>query len=374
MGLITENNAQYYSGQQVSTYATAGDEVITWSADTALVGSSTSSNANYEVLINGVKKTETTDYSLSNNVVTISASLTAGDIIVVQLFQNVIENNYGGYAYITLDEVINNFLVAYVGEGKLIPSVKRTDVMFHAKRGLQEFSYDTLKSIKSQELTIPPSLSVIIPQDYVNYVSLSWIDELGVKRKIYPTTLTSNPTSLPIQDADGVPVQDNFSENIEASSSITEEQWKNADTKRITGDYFRNDYDVDFDYKDNILGQRYGAQPETSQTNGWFTINNREGKISFSSNLSGNVIILEYLSDGLAYDADTKLPKMAEEAMYAHLSYSILAGRANQPEYVVQRLKRDRSAKLRNTKIRLSNIKLSEIIQVMRNKSKQIKH
>jgi hypothetical protein len=203
---------------------------------------------------------------------------------------------------------------------------------------------------------------------------LSWIDELGVKRKIYPTTLTSNPTSLPIQDADGVPVQDSFSENIEASNSITEERRKNADTKRITGDYFRNDYDVDFDYKDNILGRRYGAQPETSQTNGWFTINNREGKISFSSNLSGNVIILEYLSDGLAYDADTKLPKMAEEAMYAHLSYSILAGRANQPEYVVQRLKRDRSAKLRNTKIRLSNIKLSEIVQVMRNKSKQIKH
>ena len=47
-----------------------------------------------------------------------------------------------------LDDVIDNFLIAYVGAGKLIPSVKRTDVIFHAKRGLQEFSYDTLKSIK----------------------------------------------------------------------------------------------------------------------------------------------------------------------------------------------------------------------------------
>ena len=51
--------------------------------------------------------------------------------------------NYGGYSYVTLDDIVNNFLVGYVGEGKLIPSVKRTDVMFHAKRGLQEFSYDT---------------------------------------------------------------------------------------------------------------------------------------------------------------------------------------------------------------------------------------
>ena len=52
---------------------------------------------------------------------------------------------------------------------------------------------------------------------------------------------------------------------------------------------------------------------------------------------------------------------------------AILAGRINQPEYVIQRLKRDRSAKLRNAKIRLSNIKLSEIVQVMRGKSKWIK-
>ena len=65
---------------------------------------------------------------------------------------------------------------------------------------------------------------------------------------------------------------------------------------------------------------------------------------------------------------------MAEDALYAHISYSILASRINQPEYVVQRLKKDRSAKLRNAKIRLSNIKLSEIVQVMRNKSKIIKY
>jgi len=59
---------------------------------------------------------------------------------------------------------------------------------------MQEFSYDTLKSIKSQELSIPPELSVVIPQDYVNYTKVSWIDKLGVKRPIYPANnLTTNP-------------------------------------------------------------------------------------------------------------------------------------------------------------------------------------
>ena len=65
---------------------------------------------------------------------------------------------------------------------------------------------------------------------------------------------------------------------------------------------------------------------------------------------------------------------MAEEAMYMHIAYSILAGRSGIQEYIVQRFTRDRSAQLRNAKIRLSNIKIEEIAQVFRNKSKWIKH
>ena len=56
-------------------------------------------------------------------------------------------------------------MVGYVGDGKVIQTAKKSDVLFFAKRSLQEFSYDTLKSIKSQELTVPDSLSLVIPQD-----------------------------------------------------------------------------------------------------------------------------------------------------------------------------------------------------------------
>ena len=60
------------------------------------------------------------------------------------------------YKHITLYDAINNYMVAYVGPGKLIDlTLKEQMLIFHAKRGLQEFSYDTLKSIKSQELTVP---------------------------------------------------------------------------------------------------------------------------------------------------------------------------------------------------------------------------
>jgi len=312
-----------------------------------------------------------------SNIITLNGTYGPTSSIYIQLKKPAVAQNYGNYEYTTLDNVINNFLVAYVGEDKLITKIKRTDVMFHAKRGLQEFSYDTLKSIKSQELTVPPSLGVPIPQDYVNYVRCSWIDGIGVQHIIYPVNnLTSSPFTLPIQDKSGVAIQDSFSNNINAEQSLTEQKWNTANDKDISGaftDQMFNEGVYDFGWEKIAYGQRYGLEPETSQMNGWFQINEREGKFTFSSNLAGKLIILEYISDGLAYDFDSKIPKMAEDALYSHINHSILSTKQNVPEYIVLRYKRERSAKLRNAKIRLSNIKLDEIVQVMRGKSKWIK-
>jgi len=374
MGLITETNAQYYAGQQAFTNSVSTGP-YTWTGDTNLT---LSPNPNFKVLKNNNELILTTDYTVSGNSVTLLVAPALTDVIVIQLLEQSIWNNYGSYAYVSLTDIVNNFMVAYVGMDKLIPRCKRTDVIFHAKRGLQEFSYDTLKSVNSQELTIPPSLSLSIPQDYVNYVQLSWVDKTGVKHIIYPTTLTSNPTQPLIQNTDGTPEQDASGENLESQQAITDTRWANNNnldiTGQITNEIFENADVYNWSWWKAEFGARYGLQPEVSQKNGWFTINEREGKFSFSSGLVGKLIILEYISDGLAYDMDTKIPKMAEDALYAHIMHSIVSTRANFPEYIVQRYKKERSAKLRNAKIRLSNIKLEEFTQVMRGKSKWIKH
>ena len=381
MGLITETNAQYYAGQQAFVgNGTAGPIITTFNTD--LVSSfNNAPTSNFSVLVNNVLLIEGTDYSLTgaNTITFLAGSFPAvGASIIVQLNQTAKNNNYGGYEYIKLNDVINNFLVAYVGPGKLIPNVKRTDIMFHAKRGLQEFSYDTLKSIKSQELTIPASLSVIIPQDYVNYVRVSWVDNAGVQRIIYPVNnLTSNPTDLPIQDADGIPTQGGFGQNLQADQALTEERWKNFNLDNLDGRLnmdFENTNVYNYDWWKLAYGERYGLEPQYSQQNGYFSINERLGTFSFSGGLANKLITLQYISDGLAYDADTKVPKLAEEAMYMHIAYGVLSGRANIPEYIINRFKREKSSKLRNAKIRLSNIKLEEFSQVMRGKSKWIKH
>ena len=106
----------------------------------------------------------------------------------------------GGYQFTSLEDIINQFIVAYVGEDKIIPKAKRLDVAFHAQRAMQELSFDTFKSIKSQEITLPPSNTMILPHDYVNYTKLSWSDSAGIKHILYPTSKTSNPFKIQQND------------------------------------------------------------------------------------------------------------------------------------------------------------------------------
>ena len=73
-------------------------------------------------------------------------------------------------------------------------------------------------------------------------------------------------------------------------------------------------------------------------------------------------------------DSEMKIHKLAEEAIYKYVSHAVIASKANMPEYIVNRFKREIRAAIRNAKLRLSNIKSLEMTQVMRGKSKQIKH
>lgn len=404
---MQENNRQYYEGAQSfigDAGGTAG-QVFTTTFNTDLIFKAFApTSANYALNnfklytsptgVAGTYVEYTSAYTVSGNSITITGALAANTVVVVQLkkldggnygatvadkaYGTVVEDNYGSYSYIKIGDIVNNFLVAYIGAGKLVLDAKRTDVIFHAKRALQEFSYDTLRSKKSQELTVPKNLSVVLPQDYVNYVNIYWVDQTGRQHIIMPTNnLHQSPTELPIQDNKGVPIQDSFDNNIESASSIIDDRWNNNNIKNqinllndpLIAAEFYNDYINMFGY-----GRQYGLEPQYANANGYFNINNRTNKISFSNNLVDKIINLEYISDGLSSDLDTEVPKMAEEAMYAYILHAIISTRANQPEYVVQRLKKEKSAKLRNAKIRLSNIKLNEFVQVTRGKSKWIKH
>jgi len=508
-------------------------------------------------------------------------------------------SEHGDYQFCSLDDIIEQFMVVYVGDEKLITNVSRTDVQFHAYRALAELSFDTFKSVKAQQIEVPPSLTMILPKDYVNYTKLSWVDSSGIKHPLYPTKDTSNPFEIK-QNSDGTyefPSQSDLFQNASftdgldgwtkspqvvravaiggvttsvsidasvenpvvkfqthaskgssngnpsfgyctyiyqevdatdlgaisfgatattnATSSITITEaeaaaagtnygtagtftkpgstvrvglstqlpsddiamqnyvWQGVQYKSPTTNANPNYFDLGYiewtqgesglknyegelidltnatgsvylvalsiidhtdldvtaynssllfdtatvddiaisnlsvkpsltevdpgvsstfknykantphenqteDYEDDTYwpqqGERYGLEPTRAQINGSYYIDNRMGKINFSSNIAGKTVILDYISDSLGTDGEMKVHKFAEDAMYKWITHSVLSSRINIPEYIVQRAKREKFAATRQAKLRLSNIKLEEITQILRGKSKQIKH
>ena len=276
-------------------------------------------------------------------------------------------DGFGNYQFIALKTIINNFMYIYVGENKIISKVNRTDVQFHAIRALQELSYDILKSFKSQEIEVPNTLTMVLPRDYVNYRRIARVSSDGIERILYPTRKTSNPFAI-TQNADGVYqfTGDNLTEQTPSDtlSNFQDETPVNY-----------NLYDINYssDIEISTEGRRYGLEPESSQINGSFYIDNLRGKIHFGAALSGETIVLHYVSDGAGTDAEMVVHKFCEEACYKHIMYGILSSRSNIPEYIVQRFKKEKFAETRKAKIRLSNIKIEEFTQIVKGMGKQIK-
>lgn len=365
MPLLIGTQQQYYGSETFTGDGSATSFTLTFPS--AVVGSNTNptmplTSGEFVVTVNGVVTSVT--YNATTFVITFGSAPSASSVIVVTL--NTPE--LGNYQYISMQTIINNFIVAYVGEGKIIPRTRRSDVAYHAQRGLQELSYDTLRSEKSQEIELPPTLTMALPHDYVNYVKFCWTDSSGIERVVYPARKTSNPTGV-MQDGSFNYIFDSSGNLQTASNSDT---WTTFSATNASGSTSGTADDTDMDTS-FIEGRRYGLTPEHAHVNGVFFIDNKSGYVHFSSDLSGKVIQIKYISDSLGTEDEMIVHKLAEEAMYKHIAHAILSTKANVQEYIIQRFKKERFAAIRTAKIRLSNFKSEEIRQVLRNKSKQIK-
>ena len=274
----------------------------------------------------------------------------------------------GNYTFVTLREIIDNFGLIHVGEGKILTKVNTSEIQFHGMRAIQELSYDVLKSVKSQEIEVPNTLKMILPDNYVNYCKLVRVDSNGIEKPIYPTNRTSNPFSIEQFDNGSYKLIDKYTLKEQSGGSDTLSRFSSIPKSNISRDYDDVD-DVEFDNR----GRRYGLDPQHAQQNGTFFIDDARGYIHFSSDLAGETVTLKYISDGLGNSEEMIVHKFAEEAVYKHIMYGLISGRSNIPEYITQRYKKEKFAETRKAKIRLSNIKMEEFTQVLKGISKPIK-
>lgn len=291
---------------------------------------------------------------------------------------NVPENeNWGSYQYISLEDIVNNFMLMYVGNDKLINNVQRYNVLFHAKRGIQEINYDALKEIKVLEISICDDLKFILPNDYVNYVRISLYKD-GVLRPLTENIQTNYSNSY-LQDNNCRVLFDQDGNVLEGTSILDYDRVTDKQKTMYPGSGLyagREGVNIDQNwYFDYAIGANYGLNTETANVNPIYRIDKASGVINFGSGMAGELCILEYISDGMQDGDDSKVSvnKMAEEFMYAYIKYAILNAKVGVQEYIVNRAKKDKTALLRNAKIRLSNIHPGRLLMNMRGRDKWIK-
>jgi len=272
-------------------------------------------------------------------------------------------DNWGTYQYVLLEDIINNFLLSYVGDDKVINKVQRNELIFHAKRGIQELHYDALREIQGFELEVPDTLKVPLPHDFVSVVKVSFV---GDKGETFPINQNFNSATPKSYLQDGTPQKNILFDsdgNALTGTPVVETNWKE-----------NTDGDTHIPSK-QLVGKRFGMETGSASANGSYLLDKNQGFILFSSNLKTKNVIIEYVSDGLYSYADNeiKLHKLAETFMYDYLSATILKSKFGVQEFIVRRAQKQASASLRNAKIRLNSIKLGELTQLLKGRNKWIK-
>lgn len=283
------------------------------------------------------------------------------------------DKNLGSYQYLSLADIVNNYMLMYSDDGLLVNGVNRYQVLFHAKRGLQELNYDGNREIKTLELDLSNSLNLALPPDYVNYVRIS----MFLNGVLYP--LSENIQAMSSNEF----LQDNLYNVLFDNNGNALIGTSKIDKNRVNGIPAQiNPYNNELGWQVDGLwyfgfryGSKFGLNPETANNNPTFRINKDAGVINFSSGAATQSILVEYISDGMySLDEDSmRINKLAETYMYAYINYGIMKQKANKPEYIITRLRKEKVAEFRNLKIRMSNLHAGRLLMNMRGQDKWIK-
>ena len=278
-------------------------------------------------------------------------------------------------AFISLNDIINNFLIAYTGPGKMVPDAKRTEVIFHARRCLQEFAYDTLKSQFSTtaNLVLDAGGDVKFPQptDSVAIIKVvrsannppsqaSTLEQAGslyTPGRIYDTFFNRDGGS-------GISVRVDTVTGGAAVGPIATYTIMNPGTGYSIGDIVGlvdiggtglngqiKITALDFFTVPMTEVARVVATPITSLTE--YSVDYATRELFFADALAGFAVEYTYLSNALTTDESAAIPKLAEEALYACMIYSIMANRDNPDPNMLQRLLISKIALLDLSKSRL---------------------
>ena len=268
---------------------------------------------------------------------------------------------HGNYQYVTLEEVINNYLMSRDMDdySAMTPRYK---ILYHAQRGIRELYYDVVREIRAISMELSPALTITLPPDFVSHVRISWVDDNG---QLHPMAIDNriNIAQEYLQDHDFSLLFDNEGCVLEGDTSDPE----SSDSSQIR----------EYSFCSN------GYQPNRNMSNyfpnGKFKIDKNAGVIYFGSDAEEKNIVLEYISDGLFTgcegrpEEEIRVHKFAETALLDYIHHSLIKNRRNVPYNEKIRSRKEYWNSRRLAKMRINPLRKEDLLQLFSGQSKQIK-
>lgn len=245
------------------------------------------------------------------------------------------KNNFGKYAYVSLVEIVNEILSDTIDPDHYLSNTRRSQIVAKAKTGIRLLNREVKKTILAAEITIGPDLYIPLPQDYIDWVRVSVVDD---EFRLLPLKVNYNiPTALGyLQDSQYDLLFDSNGEILTADSS----------------NHFNKTYKK-FDFQLGV------------ENNGEFVIDERRGIIGFSSDLFDKEIVIEYVSDGVQME-DLKeeqitIHKNIKETLMKFVYMECISGRRNVPANEKRRAKDEFNGYLHKSKLDNLHFNIAEL-------------
>jgi len=265
--------------------------------------------------------------------------------------------NWGEYQFTTLKEVINFMELEAQDDDSLLKNTKRSKFLAHAKQGIRLLSRSVSNKVNSFQIQVPPNLAWVLPQDYINYVRISlFVDdtETGSVR-LQPLDINNNiPTAVDY-------LQDHKYELLfDDLGNILQSEGRNAFSEPHIKVKFTEEGGQSL--RDTSKWSKYGE----------FKIDEQRGLIAFSSDLSDQFVLIEYVSDGLESELrgeDVKIHKDIVDALQDYIFWKCISRKrtVNGNEKVLA--ERTWLSSRHKAVLNRANIDLQSIIKLSRKKS-----
>lgn len=272
------------------------------------------------------------------------------------------EQLHGSYQYLTLKEIVDNFMVDTLDDDDWLKNTRRSLVLKHAKRGIRMFNRNIFNDVLAIEITVPDTLYFTLPHDFVSYIRVSRVVEDLSTNSLRLQPLNVNST---INVADGYLQDNNWEILFDNDGYILLSDASNVYNKP---------------YKKYAFTESCYGNPnlDTSKLSrhGEFKIDEKNGKIVFSSDLADEEIVMEYVSDGLSPDTynegEIKVHKEAVASLEEFMYYSLIRRKRHVPQGTIESARRRWKTVEHEAKLNRLNLDLVQLERVMRSKSKNI--